>query len=371
MKKNVRIVSMILIVVMTLSVLALVGCKKDEEAPPTDTAEAAGEIEMEQETRLVAMATDVGGLGDKSFNDGSWEGLQRAEDELENVEARVVESSQMTDYVPNLSGLAEDGAEIVFAVGFLMAEAMVEAAEMNPQTYFAGIDIGLDPETAPDNALGILFREQEAGFLAGVVAGLLTKEYADVSDKLNDDNVVGMVLGMDIPPVERYQAGFYAGVKSVNPECEVLSVVTGVFDDQAKGKEAAIAMIDQGADIIFQVAGLTGVGSINAAKEAGVAAMGVDVDQNAVAPETVITSAEKKLANATFMAIKDALEGTFQGGQNVNLGINENAIGIAPFHDWDDVIPQAVKDAVEEAKEAIQSGDQDVPATRAEAGYEG
>ena len=365
MKKNVRIISLLLVVLMTISVLALVGCKKEEKAA------AAEEETMEAEPRLVAMATDVGGLGDKSFNDGAWAGLQRAEDEMDNVEARVVESNQMTDYVPNLSGLAEDGAEIVFAVGFLMAEAMVEVAGMNPETYFAGIDIELDPETAPDNALGILFKEQEAGYLAGVVAGLLTKEYAGVSDKLNDDNVVGMVLGMDIPPVERYQAGFYAGVKSVNPDCRVLSVVTGVFDDTAKGKEAAIAMIDQGADIIFQVAGLTGVGSINAAKEAGVAAIGVDVDQNNVAPETVITSAEKKITNATFMTIQDALGGTFEGGKNVTLGTNENAIGISPFHAWDEVVPQEVKDAVQEAREAIQSGAEVVPATRAAAGYEG
>ena len=128
----------------------------------------------ETKKMIVAMATDVGGLGDKSFNDGSHAGLQKAADEF-GLEARVVESKQQTDYIPNLSGLAEDGAKIVFAVGFLMAEAVVEAANNYPDNYFAGIDIWLDPEKAPKNALGLLFKEQESGYLAGVVA-VLTHE---------------------------------------------------------------------------------------------------------------------------------------------------------------------------------------------------
>lgn len=375
MKKIGKVIVLLLVLAFIGAGFAFAGGKQEEAEPESGgTEEAAGEAaaqeEAEEEPVLIAMATDVGGLGDKSFNDGSWEGLQKAEREFDNVEARVIESKQMTDYVPNLSGLAEDGAKLVFAVGFLMEEAMLESAKMNPDTYFAGIDIFVDPETAPPNARGILFKEQEAGYLAGVLAGMMTKEYAGATDKLNDDNVVGMVLGMDIPPVERYQAGFYAGVQSVNPDCEVLSVVTGSFTDQAKGKESAMAMIEQGADIIFQVAGLTGVGSINAAKEAGVLAIGVDVDQNAVAPNTVITSAEKKLTNAAFLTIKDVLEGNFEGG-TVTYGINEGATGISPFHAFESVVPQAVKDAINKTIADMKAGKIDVPATRAEAGYEG
>jgi basic membrane protein A len=336
--------------------LILFGCKK--KAP-----------EEEKAAVIAAMATDIGGLGDKSFNDGSYAGILQAQDEL-GVEARVVESKQQTDYVPNLSGLAEDGAKIVFAVGFLMADAMVESAANNPDAYFAGIDIFVDPASAPANARGILFKEQESGYLAGVVAGLLTKEHAAVSPKLNDDNVVGMVLGMDIPPVERFQAGFYAGVKSVNPDCEVLSVVTGSFTDQAKGKEAALAMIEKGADIIFQIAGLTGLGAINAAKEAGVCAVGVDVDQNGVAPDTVITSAVKGVTQATYLTVKDVLEGNFTSGL-ITYGINEGATGLAPYHSFDSIVPQAVKDAVEAATADLKSGKVVAPPTRADAGYSG
>jgi basic membrane protein A and related proteins len=329
---------------------------------------AGGQQDEGGDGMIAAMATDVGGLGDKSFNDGSYAGLQMASEEL-GVETRIVESNQMTDYVPNLTGLAEDGADIVFGVGFLMADALVESANNNPDTYFAGIDVFVDPESAPDNLLGILFNEQESGYLAGIVAGLMTKEFASATPKLNDENVVGVVLGMDIPPVERYQAGFYAGVMSVNPDCKVLSVVTGAFDDTAKGKEAAIAMIEQGADIIFQVAGLTGVGSINACKERGCVAIGVDVDQYAQAPDTVITSAEKKLTQATYLVVESVVNGTFEGGMSKTFGINENATGISPYHEFDSIVPQAVKDAVDQAIEEMKAGKITVPASRAEAGY--
>jgi basic membrane protein A len=282
-----------------------------------------------------------------------------------------VESKQQTDYVPNLTGLAEDGSKIVFAVGFLMADAIKEAAENNPDTYFAGIDIFLDPASAPKNALGILFKEQESGYLAGIVAGLLTKEHAGASPKLNDKNVVGAVLGMDIPPVEKFQAGFYAGVKSVNPDCKVISIVTGDFADQAKGKEATLALIEQGADIVFQIAGLTGVGVITAAKEEGILAIGVDVDQSNLAPDTVVTSAVKGITQAAYLTVKSVVDGTFEGGKNLTFGINENSTGIAPFHNFDSIVPQAVKDAVNKAIEDMKAGKIKVPATRKQAGYSG
>lgn len=334
------------------------------------TAMPQGEKEPDKETALmVSMATDVGGLGDKSFNDGCYAGLEKARDEL-GMEIKVVESNQMTDYIPNLSGLAEDGSILVFAVGFLMADAIIESAQHNPDSYFAGIDIWIDTASAPKNVLGINYKEQESGYLAGIVAGMLTREYADISPKLNDANILGMVLGMDIPPVERYQAGFYAGVMSVNPDCTAISIVTGVFDDQAKGKEATIVLAEQDADIVFQIAGLTGLGVINGAKEKGILAVGVDVDQNYIAPDTVVTSAEKGITESTFLIIKSVNDGTFQGGQNLLFGLNENSTGISPFHSFDSIIPQAVKDKVNQAIEDITSGKVVVPATRADAGYE-
>ncbi len=347
----------ILFVMLALVVL-FAGCQKEE--PKEEAAEA--EAKEPEKTYMASMATDVGGLGDKSFNDGAYEGLKLAKEELGNVEIKVIESKQQTDYIPNLSGLAEDGSDIVFAVGFLMEQAVKEVAGNMPDTYFAGIDIGAGEE-APANFQGILYKEEQAGYLAGVVAGMMTKEYAGNSDKLNDENVVGVVLGMLIPPVEKYEVGFIQGVQSVNPDCKVLSVTSGSFTDQAKGKEAALAMIEKGADIVFHAAGLTGLGAIQAAKEQGVAAIGVDVDQNNVAPETVITSAEKKIPRTVYLAVKSVVEGNFEGGTKV-YGLQQDAVGISPFHSFDDVVPQEVKDAVEEAKEGILSGDISIETTR-------
>ena len=359
MKKS-RIVGLILIIVLVA--FGSMSCKKDEaaEAPAVEKAAA-----LPGEGMIAAMATDVGGLGDKSFNDGAYGGLQLAEKNL-GSEARVVESKQQTDYVPNLAGLAEDGADIVFAVGFLMEQAVNEAAANNPDTLFAGIDIAAG-DASPSNFMGIVFNEHEAGYLAGIVAGLMTKEYASASDKLNDENVIGVVLGMFIPPVEKYEVGFIAGARSVNPDIKVLSATAGDFTDQAKGKELALAMIEQGADIIFHAAGLTGLGAINACKEEGVLAIGVDVDQNSAAPDTVLTSAEKKIVQATYLAVEAAVNGTFKGGTRT-FDINDDAVGISDFHSFDSVVPQAVKDAVDAAISDMKSGKVKVPTTRAEIG---
>ncbi|MFO7730725.1 MAG: BMP family ABC transporter substrate-binding protein [Spirochaetia bacterium] len=349
MKKGLRI----LFVMMAL-LLLFVGCQ-DEEAAEEGAEEQA-------EPFMASMATDVGGLGDKSFNDGAYQGLQLAEEQLDNVDIKVIESKQQTDYIPNLTGLAEDGSDIVFAVGFLMEEAVKEAAANMPDTYFAGIDIGAG-EDDPDNFQGILYKEEQAGYLAGIVAGLMTKEYAGNSDKLNDENVVGVVLGMLVPAVEKYEVGFIQGVKSVNPDGKVLSVTTGSFTDQGKGKEAALAMIEQDADIIFHAAGLTGLGAIQAAKEEGVMAIGVDVDQNNVAPDTVLTSAEKKIPQSVFLAVESVYNDNFEAGTMV-YGLEQDAVGISDFHDFDDIVPQEVKDAVEQAKEDILSGEVTIETSR-------
>ena len=262
---------------------------------------------------IVGMATDVNGLGDGSFNDGVYAGLKQAADSGK-IDVRMIESKSMTDFVPNLSGLAEDGASLIFAVGFLMAEAVVEAAENNPHAMYAGIDLWFDPGKAPKNLQGITWKEHESGYLAGIVAGYMTKQYADRSDKLNNKNMVGAVLGMDIPPVERYQAGYWA-------------------------------------------------------KEAGILAIGADVDQNRFAPDHVLTSALKGTTVATYLTIKDALAGKFKGRINKVYGIAEGAIDIAPFHAFDSVVPAEVKNAVAKAKKDIASGKLVVPSSRTQAGF--
>jgi basic membrane protein A len=314
----------------------------------------------------VAMTTDTNGLGDGSFNDGVWAGLTRAQNEgLARV--KVLEAHAMTDYVPNLSGLAEDGAQLVFGVGFLMVDQIQEAAKANPKTFYAGIDHYYDG-VIPPNLIGVSWREQEAGYLAGIVAGYMTQKYYKNSPLLNDKNVIGAVLGMAIPPVERYFAGFVAGARSVNPKVDVRYIVTGTFGDRAKGKEAALALADQGADIIIQLAGLTGMGVIDAARERKFFAMGADVDQNAAAPDYVLTSAMKGTTMSAYILIKELVAGKIKGGVNRVFGLAEGAIDIAPFHQFDSIVPQEVKDALAKAKADIASGKIKVPSTAAELG---
>jgi len=328
---------------------------------------AGGAQEAATGKPIIGMATDANGLGDGSFNDGVYAGLKKAEEEG-LIEIRLIEPNSMTDYVPNLSGLAEDGAELIFATGFLFYDAVLEVAPNYPETMFAGIDLFFDPSSVPANVQGINWKENESGYLAGVVAGLMTKEYAHLSDKLNDQNVIGAVLGMDIPPVERYYVGFAAGAKSVNPDVEVLSVVTGDFTDQAKGKEATIALAEQGADIVIQFAGLTGMGIFTGAREKNILAMGADIDQYAVAPEYTLTSALKGTTQAAYLTVKAFVEGNFEGGTNAIFGLTEDAVGLAPFHEFEGVVPAEVLDAVEKAKKDILSGAVTVPQNRAEAG---
>ena len=348
-KSSVRVLPITLMVIGIVCFVVLGGCPREPDA-----------------AYVVGMVTDIGGLGDKSFNDGVYEGLQSIEID-QDVEVRLVESKQQTDYVPNLSGFAEDGANLVFAVGFLMTDAIVEVGNNYPDVNFAGIDIFVDPESTPSNVQGILFKEEESGYLAGVLSGLLTKEYASASPKLNDENVVGVILGLVIPPVERFEVGFKAGVHKYNPDARVISSVVGDFNDTTKGKEFALSMIDEGADIIFPVAGLTGVGSINAAQERGVLAIGVDVDQSGLAPNTVLTSAIKNLAAASYLTSERGLNGKFQGGGNNVLGITEDATGLAPFHNFESVVPDEVKQILADEKKAMIAGTVTIPSTRAEA----
>jgi basic membrane protein A len=331
-------------------------------AGATDTTAGATDTTAGGEAIKAAMATDVGKLGDKSFNDGAWDGLQRSQADLGATVAYLI-SEQATDYVPNLTRLAQDGNKVVFAVGFFMTDAIQEVAAQFPDTYFGGIDIDLtdadfNPIDVP-NIREILFAEQEVGYLAGIVAGNMTLD-GTLSERLNDDKVVGVVGGEKIPPVDRYIAGFVMGVKAIDPEIKVLVTYTDTFDDPNSGKEAAVPMYDAWADIVFQVAGKSGLGVFEAAKDAKMFAIGVDVDQYETLPEVMLTSAEKKISNAVFFTVRDVADGAFTNS-NVMYNLENDGVGLAPFHDYEDVVPQDVKDQVEAARADIIGGTISIP----------
>jgi basic membrane protein A len=353
-KKSLRF-ALALVIVVSMLAMVLAGCSSPStpSAGTTTTPPAAPALKT-------AMVTDVGGLGDKSFNDLSWAGLQKAQKDL-GVDIKVLESKQIADYESNLTQLAGAGYNPIFAVGFLMTDAVSKIASTTPNTNFGGIDIFF---TNPaKNVVGLNFKEQEAGYLAGVVAGLATKDTFD--PRLNTQNVIGFVGGMTIPPVQRYEAGFKAGVKSVNASAKVVSLYAGAFDDQAKGKELGLSLISQGADVVFAAAGQTGIGTFNACQSSKKALfIGVDTDQFMTLTnpgDTILTSAVKNIDTAVFTVVKQTVDGSFPGGQNLVFGLKEDGVGISPFHDFDAKVPQTIKDAVTKAIADIKAGTVTVP----------
>jgi basic membrane protein A len=266
----------------------------------------------------VGLVTDIGGLNDRSFNQLANEGLKRAASEL-GVETKVLPSKSNADYVPNLSSLAQQKYDVVVAVGFLMADATDTVASKFPNTKFAIIDVDATTmKHKPTNVAGLLFTEQQSGYLAGYLAGLYTK---DAGGKL-----IGAVGGQEIPPVQKYIAGYQKGAQ----DAAGIKTVFGYsqdFVDQAKCKELALNQIAEGAKVVFQVAGQCGLGVIDAAKEKKVQAIGVDADQSYLGPQ-VLTSAIKKVDVAVFDAIKSAQDGSFKGGADQVFDVKAGGAGI-------------------------------------------
>ncbi len=294
------------------------GCGgSDEEEQPAQQAE------KKKEQISVGLVTDIGGLNDRGFNSLAADGIKRAEKEL-GVKARILESKSDSDYIPNLSTLADEGVDMSISVGFLMGEATRTAAREFPDTNYVIIDSAYEEKDALPNLQGYLFKEQEAGYLAGYMAGLVTKEK---SDRTNAENVVSTVGGQSIPPVNKFIAGFQKGAKDSNPDVETLNAYSQDFVDQAKCKEIALDQIAKDSDVIFQVAGGCGLGALDAAGEENVWGVGVDKDQASTGPQ-VLTSALKRVDVAVFNAIKTAVDGNFKGGGATVLGLAEDGVGL-------------------------------------------
>ena len=309
------------------------------------TLAACGGATTPKSTVSVTMITDTGGLGDQSFNDSAWAGLEKAKTDL-GVTTKVLESQTADDYAANLSAAASEGASLIISVGFLMAEATSAAAIQFPNQKFAIIDSSVG---AP-NVAGLTFKENEGSFLVGVIAGLTTKT-----------NKVGFVGGMQFPLIEKFEYGYKAGVKSVNPKAEVLVNYTGVFDNPALGKEAALAQFQQGADVIFHASGACGIGVIEAAGEQGFWAIGVDQDQSALNPKAVLCSMVKRVDNATFQVTKAIVDGTFDG-KDIVYGLKEDGVG---YSDKAGNVPAEVSAKADTYKAAIIAGTFAVPFDKA------
>jgi basic membrane protein A and related proteins len=266
----------------------------------------------------VGLVTDIGGLNDHGFNHLAYEGLLTAEKQL-GIQGRVLTSSSGSDYLPNLTTLAQQGYNLVIPVGFLMADATDSVAKQFPNVKFAMIDSDATAEKGdPKNIEGLLFKEQEAGYLAGYLAGLYAKEHGYTT--------ISSVGGQKIPPVDHYIAGYQAGAKKADPGIKTLNGYSQDFVDQSKCKQLALNQIQQGSKVVFQVAGACGLGALSAAQQGGVQGIGVDADQSYLG-SYILTSAEKKVDVAVVNAIKSAMAGKFAPGANVTNDIANGGIG--------------------------------------------
>jgi basic membrane protein A and related proteins len=306
----------------------------------------------------VALVTDTGGVDDRGFNEFSINGLEKAESDLD-IEKRIYVSESADDYEPNLTAAVDDGNEFVIAVGFLLAPATIKVATDNPDVSFAGVDhfYGKKGEAACEktdtcavpNTLGMQYPSEESGYLAGVVAALMTKT-----------GTVSTVGGIKIPPVDNWIGGFQQAVKDTKPNVKYLNAYSDNFDDLAKCKEIALDQIGQGSDVVFQVAGKCGLGAISAACEKNVHAIGVDVDQSSQG-ECVIVSALKPLESSVFDVIQTFKDGEFKGGTNAFYGIADLP-DAELLTDFTADVPQNVKDAVTAAEAKLKDGTIDPPA---------
>jgi basic membrane protein A len=286
----------------------------------------------------IGLVTDIGGLDDKSFNHLAFVGIQRAKSQL-GIDFKVLESHQESEYVPNLQTLAAQHYDLVIAVGFLMDGAIKKVAKAFPDVNFAIIDDAPDP--ALPNVQGLLFKEQESGYLAGYLAALESKT-----------GTVSTVGGQKIPPVDHYIAGFQAGAKAANPNVKTLNDYSNSFTDTAKCKQLALNQISQGSDVVFQVAGGCGLGALSAAKEKGVWGIGVDADQ-AYLGDYILTSAIKKVDVAVFDTIKQVVDGTFQGGGITTFDATKGATGLGTINSS---VPQSDVQKVDAQLAQLKSG---------------
>jgi basic membrane protein A and related proteins len=307
--------------VLAAAALVAAGCGSDNNSGSSGSSGGSGSSKSTPAAKKikVGLVTDIGGLNDRSFNQLANQGLEQSEQTL-GVQGRVLPSHANSDYIPNLSSLAQQHYDLVIGVGFLMADAMATVAKKFPNTKFAIIDVDATTlKGKPTNVEGLLFKEQEAGYLAGYMAGLYMKDQGK-------GGTISSVGGQKIPPVDHYIAGYQAGAKAADPGIKTLNGYSQDFVDQSKCKEIALNQIQQGAKVVFQVAGQCGLGALDAAKEKGAQGIGVDADQSYLGDQ-ILTSAMKKVDVAVETAIKNAQSGKFKGG-DLTFDLKNDGVGI-------------------------------------------
>lgn len=327
-----------------------------EEVSEAESEEASSEEDTEAETEedidgtgfKIGMVTDVGGVNDGSFNQSAWEGLQRAAENF-GCEVKYIESKGDADFVPNIESFLDEDYDLIICTGYVMADAVRDAAELNPDQKFAIVDDASNADL--DNVTCMMFEQEQASYLVGLAAGYTT-----------ESNVVGFVVGQANETMNSFGYGYCAGVLDANPDATILQYNANSFGDASAGKTAVNTMVTKGADVVFHAAGGTGLGVIDGCKENGIWAIGVDSDQSPLAPETILTSALKRVDNACYDATKKAIIGTLEGGV-ATYDLAAGGVDIAPTTDN---LSKDVLEKIEDAKKDIIAGDLVVPKNQEE-----
>ena len=336
---------------MALSLLAGCGGAASSTPPSADNQSSAPSSSTESTGTdfSVAMVTDVGGINDESFNQSAWSGMEQLNSEL-GVNTSFIESSIDADYMPNLEKAADGGNDLIWGIGFMMKDSIREAATTNPDQLYALVDDSFE-DGELTNVIGVMFMAEQSSFLAGYAAALKTE-----TDR------VGLVLGMESPTMARFTNGYRAGVAygaaELGKEIQIDYAVAEAFDDPAKGKALAQKMYTDGCDIVYAVAGGTGTGCIEAAKEMDKWIIGVDLDQNHLAPDNLICSGLKNVGAAVYEVTKRVLEGEDLGGTTLYMGLAEGGAGLSTTGG---LLGAEIEGKVAEVEADIASGAIDVP----------
>jgi basic membrane protein A len=343
-KRQARSAALLVAAVVAAALVA--GCGGSDDAAGTTATQTT------PSGLKVGLITDLGQLNDNGFNELAYNGLKRAEREL-GVDGRVVEAKSAADYVPNMTTLARQGYALIIGVGYAQGDAVATAAKKFPDVNFAVVDVDQAfLKGKPANVQGLLFREEQVGYLVGYLGALTAKRAGG--------STISAVGGFKEPPVDRFIAGYRAGATAAVPSIKVTWGYSQDWDDQAKCKELALNQIAAGSQVVFQVAGGCGLGALSAAKDKKVWGIGVDGDQSSLGTH-VLTSALKGVDSAVFLTIKSVQDGTFLGGGNTTFGIDQEGVGLGK------VSPKANKDdvaAVEAVEKKLASGEiTDIPTT--------
>ena len=343
-----------LLVVLGLLLAVHLGLQFVEPAGAARLDAGAGGID-------VGIVFDVGGRGDKSFNDGAFFGAERAVKDL-GARVRFIEPGEGSDREAGLRLLAAEGMDLVIGVGFIFTDDLTLLAREYPGVKFAGVDYAVTvdadgkPVMPPANLAALKFREEEGSFLVGALAALVGK-----SKKL------GFVGGMDFPLIHKFEMGYRAGVKAVCPDCTVIAQYAGVtpdaFKNPGRGQELGLSQYQQGVNVIFHASGSTGLGVFEAARKQGKLAIGVDADQYSEAPGYILTSMVKGVDEAVYGAIRQAKDGTFRGGI-FELGLREKGVNFIDDANNRALIPDSARARVDALREDIIAGRIKVPSTR-------